>query len=97
MIHTVGLLSEHLKTEAKEYSAALRAQGGNTQRGRADAETSPAPRNRSASTGVQAAAEQQIAELKRQLETEENSSQQLRDTMREMVDDYSRQLEMRDQ
>ena len=97
MLHTVSLLTEHLKTEAKEHSLALRAQGGSPQRGHADAETSPAPRNRSASAGAQAAVDQQIAELKRQLEAEEGTSQQLRDTMREMVDDYSRQLEMRDQ
>ena len=39
---------------------------------------------------------QQIVDLRQQLTLVEDHNNQLRDTMREMVEDYSRQLELRD-
>ena len=39
---------------------------------------------------------QQIVDLRQQLTQVEDHNNQLRDTMREMVEDYSRQLELRD-
>jgi predicted RNase H-like nuclease (RuvC/YqgF family) len=90
------LLTEHLKTEKLEHTQALR-ELGQAGRSRKEASSSPAGRNAASPSAAQGQAEQHIADLRRQLQSEEEAGQQLRDTMREMVDDYSRQLEVRDQ
>lgn len=41
--------------------------------------------------------EAQIGELRRNLSAIENDNDKLKETMREMVDDYTRQLELRDE
>jgi anion-transporting ArsA/GET3 family ATPase len=41
--------------------------------------------------------EAQIGELRRNLSAVENDNDKLKETMREMVDDYTRQLELRDE
>lgn len=41
--------------------------------------------------------ELQIAELRRNLMNMENENEKLKSTMRDMVDDYTRQLELRDE
>ena len=71
------------------------------QRGR-----SPAQRNRSRSANKYSAPaggpdvsklEQQVADLRRSLHGLEDENEKLKSTMREMVDDYTRQLELRDE
>jgi predicted RNase H-like nuclease (RuvC/YqgF family) len=92
------MLCEQLKKERIETAHASR--------GRSPANYTNNNRNRSTSANrnyMSAAGpdtsklETQIGELRRNLNAVESDNEKLKDTMREMVDDYTRQLELRDE
>jgi len=106
MIQTISLLCDQLKREKKEVAQSL------TTRGRSPGGLGNSLRNRSASgnryqkTAAAAAGnahpeyakqDSQVADLRRSLQGLEEENEKLRHTMREMVDDYTRQLELRDE
>jgi chromosome segregation ATPase len=91
MVSTIGHLCEQIKREKLDFSQ--------TQRGRSPGGYSA---KRSASNSRAPAAadyskyDQKISDLKLQLASMEEENDKLRGTMREMVDDYTKQLELRD-
>ena len=91
MINTIGYLCEQLKKERIEFNQ--------TQRGRSPGGYS-AKRNTSNNRAPVAADyskyDQKITDLKLSLASMEEENDKLRGTMREMVDDYTKQLELRD-
>ena len=95
---TIGMLCEQLKKERVEAASASR--------GRSPAKYANAigGRNRSTSANRNYAngpdvkmLKQQIGELRRNLAKFEGDNDKLKETMREMVDDYTRQLVLRDE
>lgn len=94
---TIGLLVEQLKKEKVENAGAQRGRSpgryaANNARGRSTSG------NRAFGGGPDVSKlEAQIGELRRALSAVENDNDKLKDTMREMVDDYTRQLELRDE
>ena len=89
------MLCEQLKRE--------RIESAQVSRGRSPAKYSNTGRQRSTSANRNFPAgpdtsmlEAQIGELRRNLAAVESDNEKLKDTMREMVDDYTRQLELRD-
>ena len=91
MVNTIGYLCEQLKKERIEFNQ--------TQRGRSPGGYS-AKRNTSNNRAPAAADyskyDQKITDLKLSLASMEEENDKLRGTMREMVDDYTKQLELRD-
>ena len=100
---TIGFLCEQLKKEKIEnHQTRGRSRGG----GQSPAyNTYENARNRSTSANRRVAQAQpdyskydsQIAQLRKNLSGLEEENEQLRNTMREMVDDYTKQLELRDE
>lgn len=96
MIQIISNLCEQLKRERIENSQ--------TQRGRSPAKYASQNRDRSRSTNRTAANNEgditrfnaQIVDLRRNVLCLEEENEKLRGTMKEMVDDYTRQLELRD-
>lgn len=91
MVQTISYLCEQLKKERVEFSQ--------TNRGRSPGGYS-AKRSTSANRAPIAADyskyDQKITDLKLSLASMEEENDKLRGTMREMVDDYTKQLELRD-
>lgn len=91
MVQAIGHLCEQLKKERIEFNS--------TQRGRSPGAYGRArstSNNRSAPAYDYSKYDKQIADLKMSLVNVEEENDKLRNTMREMVDDYTRQLELRD-
>jgi len=88
-------LSEQLKKERIENAQAAR--------GRSPAKYNQRQRSTSANRGYNTTGpdvsmlEASIGELRRNLAATQNDNDKLKDTMREMVDDYTHQLELRDE
>ena len=91
MVQAIGQLCEQLKKERIDLEASRRGRspGGY---GRARSTSN----NRPAAAADFSKYDKQIAELKMSLVNVEGENDKLRNTMREMVDDYTRQLELRD-
>jgi len=93
---TIGMLVAQLRKERVDAAASGprgRSPGGYNARNRSTSANRSAPGGGSDITGR---LEAQIGELRRNLATVENENSKLKSTMREMVDDYTRQLELRD-
>ena len=85
----IGMLAQQLKRERVEQATASRGRSPGAVGGR--------NRSASANRGGDGRVEQQVADLRRHLSTVETENDKLKTTMREMVDDYTRQLELRDE
>lgn len=91
MVQAIGHLCEQLKKERKDFDASRRGRSpGGYGRDRSSSN------NRPAAAADYSKYDKQIAELKMSLVNVEGENDKLRNTMREMVDDYTRQLELRD-
>lgn len=108
MIQTISMLCDHLKREKKEAAQSItnrgRSPGGYAQSLRnrsASGNRYPKPGAAAAHAGGgpgdYAKYDSQIADMRRNLQGLEEENEKLRGTMREMVDDYTRQLELRDE
>ena len=97
VIQGVNKLCEVLKAEQAEHAEALKELGACTNRGRAIS-----PKRILESANINKVTEendlliQHKNDLEKQLKAEMEQNENLRDTMRDMVEDYSRQLEIRD-
>jgi hypothetical protein len=108
MIQTISMLCDHLKREKKEAALSVttrgRSPGGYAQslRNRSASggrypKANGAAANAGGGPADYAKYDAQIADMRRNLQGLEEENEKLRNTMREMVDDYTRQLELRDE
>ena len=94
---TIGLLCEQMKKERIEQAQTNRGRSTSQYANQRNRSTS-GNRARGAAVGPDTSKlESQIGELRRNLQGLEDENDKLRNTMREMVDDYTRQLELRDE
>ena len=102
------MLCDHLKREKKEAALSVttrgRSPGGYAQslRNRSASggrypKANGAAANAGGGPADYAKYDAQIADMRRNLQGLEEENEKLRNTMREMVDDYTRQLELRDE
>lgn len=95
---TIGLLVEQLKREKVENAGNQRGRSPGRYAAPNNARGRSTSGNRAFGAGPDVSKlEAQLGELRRALAAAEDDNDKLKDTMREMVDDYTRQLELRDE